>query len=70
MIYEGETDLVTDLIKSGGASTSDVDPYGLSVAYYAAYYCRKNRGLPKAMEILQRLVELGARLEDEDEIGR
>ncbi|KAK5400769.1 hypothetical protein LTR06_011283 [Exophiala xenobiotica] len=70
MIYEGETELVTDLIKSGGASTSDVDPYGLGVAYYAAYYCRKNRGLPKAMEILQRLVELGARLEDEDEIGR
>ena len=33
LIYQGDVVGATDLIKSGQASASDVDPYGLGVSY-------------------------------------
>ncbi|KAI1323737.1 ankyrin [Xylariaceae sp. FL0255] len=66
---EGDVDGVRKLLKSGKASLNDVDPYGLDLLYYAVYYGWRASGKEVATKMCRFLLDMGAHVEYEDEIG-
>ncbi|KAI9655254.1 MAG: hypothetical protein M1829_000667 [Trizodia sp. TS-e1964] len=68
-VQEGDIEGTRMLLRSGTASLNDVDPYGLGLLYYAAYYCWRGSGRKAAIEVSQFLLDMGAHADWEDEIG-
>ncbi|KAK1767901.1 ankyrin repeat-containing domain protein [Phialemonium atrogriseum] len=58
-----------ELWRLGLASIDVMDPYGLGLLYYAAYYCWRSCGTVTAMATCKALLEAGANYEWVDEIG-
>ncbi|KAH7015602.1 hypothetical protein EDB80DRAFT_708310 [Ilyonectria destructans] len=50
---------IKKLLRSGKASINDVDPYGLGLLYYAAYYCWRAFGKDVAIRTCRLLLDLG-----------
>ncbi|EDN07610.1 predicted protein [Histoplasma mississippiense (nom. inval.)] len=69
VIQEGNIPTIVTLLQNGQASIHDVDPYGLGLLYYAAYYCWKGHGAAKAMQVCARLIAAGANDNWLDDIG-
>ncbi|XXH01945.1 hypothetical protein Hte_008308 [Hypoxylon texense] len=56
---EGDVDGIRDLLRTGQASINDVDPYGLGLLYYSAYYCWRSNGRDKAIKTCRFLIDVG-----------
>ncbi|OJD26159.1 hypothetical protein ACJ73_02469 [Blastomyces percursus] len=69
-IQDGNISMMTALLQSRQASVHDVDPYGLGLLYYAAYYCWKGHGAATAMQFCEQLVAFGANDNWLDDIGK
>ncbi|EFE37786.1 hypothetical protein TRV_07559 [Trichophyton verrucosum HKI 0517] len=67
-LQNGNTLEVLNLLGTRQASVHDVDPYGLGILFYAAYYCWKGSGSNIAMELCTQLVLFGANTNWEDDI--
>ncbi|KAI9791850.1 MAG: hypothetical protein M1816_003395 [Peltula sp. TS41687] len=69
-IQEGNIADMKDLLLKGEASLNDVDPYGLGLLYYATAYSLKGAGNAAALQTCRTLLDIGAHVDWEDEIGK
>ncbi|KAF2760484.1 ankyrin [Pseudovirgaria hyperparasitica] len=68
-VQEGNIAESMKLITSGLVSIHSVDPYGLGLLYYAAYYCLHNCDLRTSLQICHSLLKAGADATYPDDIG-
>ncbi|KAK6835573.1 hypothetical protein RU639_002338 [Aspergillus parasiticus] len=62
LVQNGDLTRVWSLLTSPQASIHDVDPYGLGLLYYAAYYCWKAYGASTALSMCGQLIIWGANM--------
>ncbi|KAF9882624.1 hypothetical protein FE257_005949 [Aspergillus nanangensis] len=68
-VQYGDFNTTKSLFIDGHASIRDVDPYQLGLLYYAGYYCWKNYGPERAVELCEELIMLGADVNQRDDMG-
>lgn len=66
----GDIEGMRYLWRSGLASIDAVDPYGLGMLYYSAYYCWRNCGIETSFATCKALVDAGANVEWVDNVGK